>query len=128
MNVSVWELAADTLRNTILIADKMRSDIIDITEFHSKWNSEIEQFEIFVPAGNMLTDKFKPETYFDIMLYSYVLPYEQVPVESERFKFMVIKREGYDGRSMGLFEDIAEGGLIPNDISVVIQRLREYLG
>lgn len=122
-----WELAADTLRNVILVADKMRPDMLDITEFHSVWNEDLNQFEIYTPAGNMLVDKFKPETYFDIMLYSYVIPYEQVTKESDRFKFMVIKREGYDGRSMGLFEDVADAGLIPNNMGMVIERLREYL-
>lgn len=123
-----WELAADTLRNVILSSDQLRGDILDFTEFHSQWNDEIGQFEIYTPAGNMLVDKFKPETYFDLMLYSYVLPYEVEQDETKRFKFMTIKKEGYDGRSMGLFSNESEAGLIPNDMNLVMSKLREYLG
>lgn len=123
-----WELAADTLRNTILSADSLKNIILDVTEFHSQYNEGLNQFEIYTPAGNMLVDKFKPESYFDLMMYSYVLPYEMEKDETKRFKFMTIKREGYEGRSMGLFMDIAKEGLIPNDMKLVIERVKKYLG
>lgn len=122
-----WELAADTLRNTILSADSLNNVKLDITEFHSQYNQGLDQFEIYTPAGNMLVDKFKPESYFDIMMYSYVLPYETEKDETKRFKFITVKKEGYDGRAMGLFLDVAKEGMIPNDMNLVIGKLKEYL-
>lgn len=122
-----WELAADTLRNIILSADELKNIKLDFTEFHSQYNENLNQFEIYTPAGNMLVDKFKPESYFDLMLYSYVLPYEIEKDETRRFKFITIKKEGYEGRGMGLFLDIAKEGMIPNDMNLVIPRLKKFL-
>ena len=123
-----WELAADTLGNTILSADSLKNVVLDVTEFHSVYNESLGQFEIYTPGGKMLTEKFLPDSYFDLMSYSYVLPYEQEKDESKRFKFMTIKRDGYEGRSMGLFSDIAKDGIIDNNIKLVIDRLFKYLG
>lgn len=122
-----WDLAADTLNNIIHASDEMRSDIIDITEFHAEYNEELDLFGIYTPAGKMLTEKFKPETYFDIMLHAKVLPFEEQPDDTKRFKFVINKQGKYDGRSIGLFNDIAERGMIPNDMSLIITRLRKYL-
>ncbi len=61
------------------------------------------------------------------MLHSYVTPYEAEKDESKRFKYITIKRDGYEGRSIGLFNDVAQEGAIPNDMNLVIQRLRQYL-
>lgn len=123
-----WDLAADVLNNVIHIADKLRPDILDFTEFHAEYNEDLDLFGIYTPAGKMLTEKFKPETYFDVMLHTKVLPYEQEPNDAKRFKFVVNKQGKYDGRSIGLFTDISKDGMIPNDMGIVIKKLRAYLG
>lgn len=123
-----WDLAADVLRNVILSSDELRDDILDFTEFHMILDKDLELLEVYTPAGNMLVEKFKPETYFDLFLPTYIVPYEQEKNEENRFKFVINQQGIYPGRSINLFSDIAVNGMIPNDMSIVIPRIREYLG
>lgn len=120
-----WDLAADMLSNIFLSTDSLRHGLIDVTEFHAQYDENLNLFKIFLPAGNMLNNSFLPESYFDIMLHSTVLPYEQEPDESKRFKFVVIQKDKFAGRSMNLFE--TKDGTIPNNMQVVISKLNEYL-
>ena len=73
----------------------------------------------------MLNNSFLPKSYFDIMLVSYVEPYSDDVKDEDRFKFIVTYKEPYDGRAMGLFNDIADKGMIPNDMSIVLERVRK---
>jgi len=123
-----WELAADTLRSVILASDNLREDLLDFTEFHSEYNGQLDTYELFVPAGNMLKDKFKPMSYYDIMLCSYVTPFEDEKDETKRFKFIVVNTGRHSGRGMNLFADIQKDGMIPNNMSLVVERLVKYLG
>ena len=123
-----WELAADTLNNTILASDDLKNVKLDITEFHSEYNDSLNLFTIYTPAGKMLTEKFLPQSYYDIMLHTYVKPYEEEKDEAKRFKFVVIKRDVYDGRSIGLFSDVSKDGMIDNDMQLVISKMFEYMG
>lgn len=121
-------MAADVLKNVILSSDELRSDILDITDYHLQYNKELELLEIFSPAGQMLTEKFKPETYYDMFLTTYIIPYETEKNEANRFKFITNQQGMYNGRSMNLFADISVNGMIPNDMGLVIPRVQEYLG
>lgn len=121
-----WELAADMLNNILLSTDQLRHGIIDVTEFHAQYDENLNLFKIFLPAGNMLNNSFLPESYFDIMLCSTVLPYEQEPDESKRFRFVVVQKDKYAGRSMNLFPD-SKDGTIPNNMEEVISKLQNYL-
>jgi hypothetical protein len=120
-----WDLAADMLNNILLSTDQLRHGLIDVTEFHAQYDKDLNLFKIFLPAGNMLNNSFLPESYFDVMLHSTVLPYEQEPDESKRFKFVVVQKEQYSGRSMNLFE--SKDGTIPNNMQLVINKLQDYL-
>jgi hypothetical protein len=60
------------------------------------------------------------------MLCSTVLPYEQEPDESKRFRFVVVQKDKFAGRSMNLFPEAKEG-MIPNNMQEVISRLTKYL-
>ena len=122
-----WNMAADTLNNVLHTSDEIREDILDFTEFHAEYNEPLDLFTIYTPAGKMLTEKFKPETYFDIMLHTHVVPFEEEEDDSKRYKFVVNKQGKYDGRSIGLFSDISHKGMMPNDMNLVIERLRRYL-
>ena len=99
-----------------------------MTEYHAKYNAEDDLYEVFVPAGAMLTEKFKPESYYDIFLHTYVVPFEEEEDDSQRFKFVVSKVGRYDGRSMHLFADVSKDGMIPNDLELVLSRVRKSLG
>jgi len=120
-----WDLAANILNNILLSTDQLRHGLIDVTEFHAQYDENLNLFKIFLPAGNMLNNSFLPESYFDIMLCSTVTPFEQEPDESKRFKFVVVQKDKYAGRSMNLFD--SKDGTIPNNMQLVIDKLQNYL-
>jgi len=126
-----WELAADALNTFLNNISKLRDDLLVIIEFHSVYDTYTNKFNIFVPGGNMLTEKFKIDSYFDLLLYSYSKPDPDNSIKDEnKYKF-VVKRTTIDGieypaRSMGIFEDIIEDNcFIPNNLQIVIDKIRE---
>jgi hypothetical protein len=126
-----WELAADALNTFLNNIAKLREDLIVIIEFHSQFDTYTNKFNIFVPGGNMLTEKFKIDSYFDLLLYSYCKPDpDNALSDAEKYKF-IVKRATIDGieypaRSMGIFEDvIEEGHFIPNNLQLVIDKIKE---
>lgn len=120
------DLAADSLNNVFKSIGGLRGDLLVFTEFHTQMGDE-GFYKIFLPAGKMLSDKFLPESYFDIMLCTTVLPYsETIDDEAERYKFIVNKQEPYDARSANLFGDLANKGMIPNNMDIVLERIRKY--
>ena len=121
-----WDLASDTLEGAILISDKLRSDIIVYTEYHTS-KEDPENLDVNVPMGKMLKEKFMPLTYYDCTLVTFVLPYGDYK-EEDRHKFIVVKKGEFPGRGMGLFNDIAVDGMIPNDLQIVDERLRKRMG
>jgi len=121
-----WDLAADSLSNAILVSDKLRSDIIVYSEYHIS-KDDPESLDINVPMGNMLKDKFMPLTYYDCTMVTFVLPYGDYK-EEDRHKFIVVKKGEFPGRGMGLFNDIAVDGMIPNNLQIVDERLRKRMG
>lgn len=117
-----WSLAADSLQSFFLTVDNLRDDLIVVTEFHAEYDDTLGHFKIFVPAGKMLSEKFQPESYFDIMLCTVVEPLDSGEITPECYKFVVNKHGNYNARSMGLFEEVK----IPNNLQIVIDRLRDY--
>lgn len=108
----------DTMNN-------LRDDLIVITEFHTEDREDKKRVKdtIFVPAGTMLGDWFKPESYYDVLLGSMVLPASEEPDKSKRFKFVTspISEEYRFCRDMGMFED----DIIPNNLQIVVETLRK---
>lgn len=117
-----WTLAADSLQSFFLTVDNLRDDLIVVTEFHAEYDDTLEQFKIFVPAGKMLSEKFQPESYFDIMLCTYIDKAEDGSVTPESYKFIVNRHGSYNARSMGLFETT----MIPNNLQTVVDKIRDY--
>jgi hypothetical protein len=122
-----WDLAADALNN--VFTAPMPSNMIDLTEFHIDYSEVEQKYIIFVPMGKMLTEKFKPESYFDVALFSRVVPWEDQRDQMERYKFVVIPKGWYDGRNMGLLDDIAdsEGEINNYRLQEVLDKVLAYL-
>lgn len=118
-----YELAASTLDNFLESIDFLRDDLIVFTEYHSVYNEQTELYEIFVPAGKMLKDKFIPESYYDNFLFTYPeMDEDKNTVKS--WNFVVNKFGPYDGRNdLGIKE-----ALIPNDLVPVVEKIREVEG
>lgn len=123
------DLAADSLNNVLLSADELkRKELIVVTEYHAVYDGNENIYRIFVPAGNMLSDKFKPESYYDYVIHTHVVNYDEEQDDTKRFKFVITKKDRYDGRMANLFSDIQVDGMIPNDIQQVIDRVRKNEG
>ncbi|HAY89267.1 MAG TPA: hypothetical protein DCY51_07485 [Bacteroidetes bacterium] len=119
-----WDLAADALNSFFIHSDTLREDLFVITEFHSEYNQEAEEYKIFIPSGKMLGEKFLPDSYFDIMLYTHIEKDEQGEVTPDSYKFVTRRWGKYNARSMDIFED----KLIPNDMQLVLDTTKKALG
>ena len=118
------ELASDLLRNIITASDSVREDLNLVIEFHLDYDEQTGFYGVFVPGGKMLTEKFLPESYFDMFLFAEVLPFQEGIKDEDRYKFVCIKREPFDGRGMNLFGDVMDSfGRIPNDMQLVLDRV-----
>lgn len=121
-----WSLAADALGNIITSSDNLeRKDLLVITEYHAEYDDNFGVFRFYVPAGKMLSEKFKPESYYDICLCSHIEDWDKGYDEKDRYKFVVVRRDRFDGRGANLFADIQQEGMISNDMQLVLDRVRK---
>jgi len=121
------DLASDCLNNIFIGAEQLRDDLIIATEFHTtmKDGDNYDNFlGVFVPAGRMINDKLLPKSYFDYTLFTHCLSWSENIEEKDRYKFVVVKKEPYDGRMGNMFPE-HEKGMIPNNLEVVLNRMRE---
>lgn len=119
-----WELAAEALNNFITSIDELREDLLVVTEYHCEYDEAKEIFEIYVPGGKMLKDKFLPDSYYDVLLYTHVLEDDGSLKQSERYKFVTHKTGKYNARCLDLFEDT----FIPNNLQLVVDKVSDYIG
>lgn len=117
-----WELAGDALNNFFLSIDDLREDLLVITEFHTEYDEVDGVYKIFVPGGKMLNDKFLADSYYDVLLYTCVLDDADGIKEEDRYKFVTKRTDKYNARCAGLFDE----AMIPNNIQVVIDKVRKY--
>lgn len=117
-----WELAGDSLQNIIVSIDYLREDLVVVTEYHSEYNEVADSWEIFVPGGKMLKQAFKLDSYYDYMLYTHVVKKDSGEVSS--YNFVTRKWDKYNARCSELFKET----LIPNNLQVVLDKLREQNG
>lgn len=118
-----WELGGAALRNIVLYSDYLREDLIIVTEYHTLFSETEGNYQLYVPAGKMLTEKFKPETYYDVFLFTDVKFAENGRAEEYRF-LTEVNSQYPNARSMGIFGQEH----IPNDLKLVLSKVREYYG
>jgi len=119
-----YELASDSLNHFIASADNLPEDMLVITEYHADLDENTGEYKVFVNAGKMLEEKFKPESYYDFIFYTHIDVDEDGEVTPDSYKFVTKRWKNYPARSAGLFEET----LIPNDLAPVVQKVREYQG
>jgi|GEM_PF-3443182 len=124
------DLAADTFNAFFKSAKQTRDDLVQVIEFHVEFNEIAKSYKIFTPGGKMLSEKFKPESYFDVFLYSHYIDEDTSPNMDfkDRFRFITRKWKHFDARCMGGMFDTTTELMIPNDLQLVIDRLRKYQG
>lgn len=124
-----WDLAADSVKHVFFSPNIMRSDMIDIAEFHIQIDSEMEKYDIFTPGGKMLQEKFKGKSYFDIALFTRVLPWEEMKDPKKRYKLVAVQKEYFDGRDLGLLYDLmdANGEITNTMITEIMDRVIAYV-
>lgn len=118
-----WELAGQTLNAFFTQVDEMRDDLFLITEFHSEYEEVEEQFKIFVPAGKMLSEKFKPESYYDDLYFTHTLKNEDTN-EVANWVFYVNKYGPFNARNGWGCKDL----YLPNDLNPIISKIRKLKG
>lgn len=119
-----WELAGDTLEKLIISIDNLREDLVVITEYHCEYNEVSDTWDLFVPGGKMLQEKFKLPSYYDFMLYTHVNKDDDGIVTPDSYKFVTKRWKQYPARFSELFEET----LIPNNLQLVLDKFREYNG
>lgn len=121
-----WELSADLLRTFILSIDDLRDDLIVVIEFHTSWDEKRGRYELFVPAGQMLKEKFKPDSYFDVMLFTDVLGMTDDKGEEQSvYRFVTRRTTLYpQARSSDIFDTL----YIPNNLANVLELYRQKKG
>jgi hypothetical protein len=121
------EMAADALCNFILDIDNYRSDLIVVMEYHAQFDEQEHNWQLYTPGGKMLTEKFKPETYYDVFPFTDVMlkEDEEGNVIDKKYSFITERTAKYPlARTMNLFDTTR----IDNDLQLVLDRMRKYLG
>ena len=116
-----WELAGEVLENLMLSIDNLREDLIVVTEYHTEYDADLEEWVIFTPGGKMLTEKFKLESYYDYLLFTYVDKQENGIISPNDYKFITRRWKNYPARAGELFKET----LINNNLQTVLDALRK---
>lgn len=124
-NWSRWEdFGADIFNSIFAILDDIRPDLTIIYHFHPETHyvDGVEKFKIKTP-GNLLERSVDIPSYFDVLLYTKVLPYDKDEPDKERYLF-VTNDDGFHPAKtpMGMFNDM----YILNDTNAVINQIKEY--
>jgi len=116
-----WELAGTVLQSLIECINTLRDDLVVITEYHTQYNENTGVYSVFVPGGNMLTEKFKLESYYDFMLCTNVELNDDGSVK--QYQFVTERLGKYNARFSNILPTV-----IPNDLGLVLNKFREYTG
>lgn len=116
------DLAAESLRGFIKSSDRLRKELIVVTEYHVELIPETSVYEIFTPGGKMLKEKFLPSSYYDTFLFTDV-KYGENDEDDVDYRFVTRKTRKYpEARSIGNFEDL----YMPNNLQDVLTKVRQY--
>lgn len=119
------DLAADSLRGFITSADKLRKELIVVTEYHVELIEATGVYEIFTPGGKLLKEKFLPSSYYDTFLFTDALYDENDENGKVQYRYVTRKIKKYpEARSIGNFEEL----YIPNNLQAVLTEMRKYDG
>lgn len=96
---------------------KLRDDLVIVVMAHTERDGERTRF--FVPGGKLIAEKAKPAALFTVVLETQV----EYSESGNKYYFLTQNNGINEAKSpAGMFET----HLIPNDLSLVIQRYREY--
>jgi ABC-type dipeptide/oligopeptide/nickel transport system ATPase component len=104
-------------------AKNLRDDLHIVFLFHAEnvFSGQIIVDSRIKTIGRMLDDKYEPQALMTVCLFTRVEEVDGVTT----YNFVTNKFEKYPAKSpKGLFED----NLIPNDLNLVINKLKEYYG
>lgn len=122
-----WELAGDALNTFISDLDSYREDLVILNEYHADYSEILNSWQFYTPAGKMLTEKFKPETYYDVLLFTDANIKEDLDgnVTSKEYSFITERTGRYPlARAMNMFNTTK----IANDLQLVLDKMRAYIG
>jgi hypothetical protein len=115
------DLAAEGYRAFIKGSDHFRKDLIVVTEYHVEWVESRERYELFLPGGQQMKQKFLPASYYDVLLFTDVVHGEEEE-DKPLYQFVTRATKRYpEARSGGLFEDLR----IENNIQEALTAFRK---
>jgi hypothetical protein len=118
------DLAAEGLRGFIKSSDKLRPELIVVTEYHVELVPETNVYEVFIPGGKMIKEKLLPTSYYDTFLFT-DCAYGENDDDDVEYRFVTRKVRRYpEARTIGGFEDL----YIPNNLQTVLTKVRQYNG
>ena len=118
------DLAAESLRGFIKSSDKLRKEVIVVTEYHVELIAETGVYEVFTPGGKMIKEKFIPTSYYDTFLFTDCEYSDDKDGEVE-YRYVTRKIKRYpEARSIGGFDEL----YIPNNLQTVLDKVRQYNG
>lgn len=124
---SRWgDFGADVFNALFGAIASLRNDLVVINHFHTEpvINAHGEGVKIKSP-GNLLEKEVDIPSYFDVMLYTDVIPVDkQNPQKPEdRYRYVTNNDGFYPAKSpLGMFNEI----YIPNDMATVVKAIQAY--
>lgn len=124
---SRWaDFGAHVYQSLFGLSAYLRDDVYLIHHYHTEVviTAHGESVKIKTP-GNMLEKEVNIESYYEVMLYTDVLPIDNNDPKptSERYRYVTNNDGFYPAKSpLGLFDEM----YIPNDMSQVIKRIEEF--
>lgn len=116
------DLAADGLKNFITSSNTLRPELILVTEYHVELNEDLKFWELFLPGGKMMKEKFKPSSYYDVFLFTNV-QFGESEEDLPTYNYITRKTQMYpEARSSDLYDP--KDLRVPNNLQDVLTRIR----
>jgi hypothetical protein len=117
------DLAADTLKNFITSSNQLRKDLMLVTEYHLEFDSDLKHYHLFLPGGQMVREKFRPASYYDVLVHTEAVFGENIETDRTEYRFITRATPEYPQARSGDLYDFEELR-VPNNLQDLLTRFR----
>lgn len=119
------DLASDSLRSFVKSSDRLRDELVVVTEYHAVYDEHDGTTRLFTPGGKMFTEKFLPASYYDTLFFTNV-KYDDVDKEAKPwYQYITRSTEQFpEARSLADYDDL----YIENNLQAALTDFRNYYG
>jgi hypothetical protein len=116
------EMAADAFRGFIKSAHTLRKDLVVVTEYHAEWVADKSRYELFLPGGQQMKNKFLPASYYDMLLFTEIKYNEMDDEAPPEYNYITRATPSYpEARSGGAYDTLR----VPNNLHDALTQLRK---